>query len=226
VRWLVSNSSYAKKNRNGPPSANQVASKDEPRCGHAVCTLRVHPPTSPCPALSAHAEPKPQGHCRKWHHEAESLMTLIGAMGPKGLNMAETTWNCGKLYVGFVYVCCMWDIIIARARKRDKSHQTLLSKHDTWTSQLRTSEQLTGGCFTFANWLVTRCLHDWQTICVPQSQSKTQPCTDPFRISTASDNSLYDVNLPQVLQAVVHSLDVLSDRVWPQSQTQRPLNMS
>jgi len=41
---------------------------------HAVCTLRVHPPTSPCPTLSAHAEPKSQGHCRKWHHEAESLM--------------------------------------------------------------------------------------------------------------------------------------------------------
>jgi len=42
---------YAKKDRNGPPSANQVASKDGPRRGHAVCTLRVHPPTSPCPAL-------------------------------------------------------------------------------------------------------------------------------------------------------------------------------
>ena len=26
---------------NGPPSANQVASKDEPRRGHAVCTLRL-----------------------------------------------------------------------------------------------------------------------------------------------------------------------------------------
>ena len=57
VRSLVSNSIYAKKDRNGPPSANQVASKDEPRCGHAVCTLRVYPPTSPCPALFAHAEP-------------------------------------------------------------------------------------------------------------------------------------------------------------------------
>ena len=65
VRLLVSNSIYAKKDRNGPPSANQVASKDEPRRGHAVCTLRVHPPTSPCPALSAHAEPKSQGHCQK-----------------------------------------------------------------------------------------------------------------------------------------------------------------
>ena len=53
MRSLVSNSIYAKKDRNGPPSANQVASKDEPRCGHAVCTLQVHLPTSPYAALSA-----------------------------------------------------------------------------------------------------------------------------------------------------------------------------
>ena len=86
VRSLVSNSIYAKKDGNGPPSANQVASKHEPRRSHAVCTLRVHPPTSPCPALSAHAEPKSQGHCRKWHHEAESLMMDISAMGPKELS--------------------------------------------------------------------------------------------------------------------------------------------
>ena len=83
VRSLVSNSIYAKKDRNGPPSANQVASKDEPRRGHAVCTLWVHPPTSPSLALSAHTEPKSQGHCRKWHHEAESLMTDISAIAPK-----------------------------------------------------------------------------------------------------------------------------------------------
>jgi len=47
VRLLVSNSIYAKKDRNGPPNAKQVTSKDEPRCGHAVCTLRVRPLTSP-----------------------------------------------------------------------------------------------------------------------------------------------------------------------------------
>ena len=49
MRSLVSNSIYAKKDRNGPHSANQVASKDEPRHSRAVCTLRVHPPTSPVP---------------------------------------------------------------------------------------------------------------------------------------------------------------------------------
>ena len=37
----------------GPPSADQDLSTTELRHGHAVCTLRVHPPTSPCPALSA-----------------------------------------------------------------------------------------------------------------------------------------------------------------------------
>ena len=42
VRSLVSNSIYAKKD-----SANQVTSKDEPRCGHAVFTLQVHPPHLP-----------------------------------------------------------------------------------------------------------------------------------------------------------------------------------
>ena len=53
---LVSSSIYTKKDRNGPPSANQVVSRDEPRRGHAVCTLQVHPPTSPCPTLSAETE--------------------------------------------------------------------------------------------------------------------------------------------------------------------------
>ena len=71
VRLLVSNS---KKGRNGPPNA-----------GHAVCTLRVHPPTFSYPALFAEAEPISKGH-----HEAESLMTDISTMGPKELNMQLT----------------------------------------------------------------------------------------------------------------------------------------
>jgi len=65
MRSIVSNSIYAKKDRNGPPSANQVASRDEPKCGHAVCTLRADPPTSPYPALSAEAEHISKGHCWK-----------------------------------------------------------------------------------------------------------------------------------------------------------------
>ena len=51
MRSLVSNSNYAKKDRNGPPSANQVNSRDEPRHGHAVCTLRVQT-AWPCLGLS------------------------------------------------------------------------------------------------------------------------------------------------------------------------------
>jgi len=85
VRSLVSNSICAKKDRNYPPSASQAISRDKPRDSHAVCTLRVHPPTSPCPVLSAHTEPKSQGHCWKWHHEAESLMMDISTMVPKEL---------------------------------------------------------------------------------------------------------------------------------------------
>ena len=49
VRSLVSNSIYTKKDGNGPPSANLVISRDEPRRSHAVCTLWVHPPTYPIP---------------------------------------------------------------------------------------------------------------------------------------------------------------------------------
>ena len=58
---------YAKKDRNGPSSANQFASKDEPRRGHAVCTLQMHPPTPPVPPfLHAHAEPK-------FHHGSDIM---------------------------------------------------------------------------------------------------------------------------------------------------------
>ena len=58
VRLLVSNSIYAINDRNGLPSANQVASKDEPRRGHSVCTFWVHPPISLCPAFTQNLSPK------------------------------------------------------------------------------------------------------------------------------------------------------------------------
>ena len=47
VRSLVSNSICTIKDRNGPPNANQIISRDELRCGHAICTLWVHQSTSP-----------------------------------------------------------------------------------------------------------------------------------------------------------------------------------
>ena len=89
----TSNPIYAKNDGNGPPSADQDLSTVEPRHGHVVCTLRVHPPTSPCPALSADAEPFSQGHCRKSHDEDESIMTTFGVLGPKGLN-AGSRYTC------------------------------------------------------------------------------------------------------------------------------------
>ena len=45
---------YAKKDRNGPSSANQVASKDAPRRSHAV--LSLHPSGS----LAIEARPSPR----------------------------------------------------------------------------------------------------------------------------------------------------------------------
>ena len=47
VRSLVSNSIYAKKDRNGPPGANQGLSTTKPRHGHAVCTLGFTDPPLP-----------------------------------------------------------------------------------------------------------------------------------------------------------------------------------
>jgi len=43
VRSLISNSTYAKKDRHGPPSANQVVSIDKPWHSHAVCILPILP---------------------------------------------------------------------------------------------------------------------------------------------------------------------------------------
>ena len=60
MRSLVSNSIYAKKDRNGRHSANQVASKYELRRDHAVCTLRVRHPPPPVPLflLTQNLSPK------------------------------------------------------------------------------------------------------------------------------------------------------------------------
>ena len=79
-----------RKNRNGPPSANQVVSGDEPRHGHAVYTLRVHPPTSPTLPFLLKQSLSPQDIAGSDKHEAEML---IGAMGPKEfINMHIATF--------------------------------------------------------------------------------------------------------------------------------------
>ena len=81
-------------NRNGPPSANQGFCTSEPRHNHAVCTLRVHPPTSLCPALSAHAEPKSQGHCWKWQWSWKSHDIIWSHWVGKGLTTVTSLRMC------------------------------------------------------------------------------------------------------------------------------------
>jgi len=87
VRSLVSNSIYAKKDRNGPPSANQVISRDKTRHGHAVCTLWVHQPTSPMQLflLMQNIFQKDIAGI-----DIMKLMMLIGALGPKELMIFQS----------------------------------------------------------------------------------------------------------------------------------------
>jgi len=60
MRSLVSNSIYAKKDRNGPPSANQVTSKDKPRCGLLFAPFGCTHPSPPVPPflLTQNLSPK------------------------------------------------------------------------------------------------------------------------------------------------------------------------
>ena len=52
MRSLISNSIRAKKDRNGPPSANQVASKDEPDAAMLFAPFGcTHPPPPVLPFL-------------------------------------------------------------------------------------------------------------------------------------------------------------------------------
>ena len=46
------------------PPPSQAFFTTKPIYGHAVCTNRLHPPTSPRPNLSAHIEPISRGHCQ------------------------------------------------------------------------------------------------------------------------------------------------------------------
>ena len=47
---------------------------------HVIWAQCWNPFTFPCPTLSAGAEPKSQGHCRKWHHKLKVViyMHIIG----------------------------------------------------------------------------------------------------------------------------------------------------
>ena len=66
----------------------------KPRDSHAVCTLRVHPSTSPYPAPSAEAEPISKGHCRKWHHKMKVSCWIYLATSGKGLRGSHLHITC------------------------------------------------------------------------------------------------------------------------------------
>jgi len=51
--------------------------------------LRVHPPTSPCPALSAHAEPKSKGYCQMFSSLAPPKKAQLRAP----LSPLQTAWT-------------------------------------------------------------------------------------------------------------------------------------
>ena len=59
----------AHEERNGPPGDDQGLSTAKPGGTHVTLAQGWNPPTSPCPALSAGAERKFQGNCRKWRHK-------------------------------------------------------------------------------------------------------------------------------------------------------------
>ena len=101
MRSLVSNSVYAKKDRNGPPSANQVASKDEPRRGHAVCTLQVHPPTSPCPTLSPFPSSASLQSVSTWCYCTANPLMIHGSR----CYVVHSAVQC-------LHVCCFYKLVL------------------------------------------------------------------------------------------------------------------
>jgi len=85
VRSLVSNSIYAKKDRNGPPSANQVTLKTSPDAAMLFAPFRcTHPPPPVPPFLLT---------------QNLSLMTDISAIGPKTHLQPSYTMKSKSLHV-------------------------------------------------------------------------------------------------------------------------------
>ena len=77
VRSLVSNSIYAKECQCQQTSPDAAMPFAPIRC--------TYPPPLSHPFCWSRTTSK--RHCQKWHHEAETLITFIGTMGPKGLNV-------------------------------------------------------------------------------------------------------------------------------------------
>ena len=70
----------AHEERNGPPRDDQGLSIAKPRSSHVTWAQDWNPPTSPCPTLSAGAEPKSLGHCRKWHHKLKVVWRIYASI--------------------------------------------------------------------------------------------------------------------------------------------------
>ena len=86
VRW-PSRFTYAKKDRNDSPCANQGLSIAEPRHGCAFFTMQVNPPTSPCPDPSANEEPISQDIAGSEIMMLKVLMKSLGRI--IGANLTE-----------------------------------------------------------------------------------------------------------------------------------------
>jgi len=88
--------------------------KAEPRDGHAICTLRMHPSTSPCPALCVEAEPISLGHCQKWHYKMKDSCCLQTDSLVKEITNLHTHWTTSK-------DCTIWFISSKLRRKNGSS---------------------------------------------------------------------------------------------------------
>ena len=66
--------------------------------GNQVATPSGDPTTSPCLTLSTHIEPNSQGHCRRWHHEAERSHEVNGQERVKTtyVSVHNNNINCNK----------------------------------------------------------------------------------------------------------------------------------
>ena len=119
---LVSISVFAKKDKNGPPSANQLISTAKPRRNHGVCTLWIHPLTSPYPVISTEAEPVCKGLCYDIMKLKVSWSIIyvprnLGICAISRLRCAfSESWNCVPISR---YICAILDLCNMFMQSRD-----------------------------------------------------------------------------------------------------------
>ena len=112
VKWLISKTIYAKKDRNGPPGTKQGLSMLSPDTAMLFAPCRcTHPPPSVTYPFCSHRISRKK-HCMKWHHEAESLMMPYGVIGQEKVNLTSVynyliawiTLPCTHLYTFLLYI--------------------------------------------------------------------------------------------------------------------------